>query len=39
MLYNPKVSIVIPAYNASNYLSEAIESALSGHATVLVKEL
>lgn len=25
---NPKVSIVIPAYNASNYLSEAIESVL-----------
>ncbi|MBQ7817734.1 MAG: glycosyltransferase [Oscillospiraceae bacterium] len=29
MLYNPKVSIVIPAYNASNYLSEAIDSALA----------
>lgn len=27
--YHPKVSIVIPAYNASNYLSEAIDSALS----------
>lgn len=27
--YNPKVSIVIPAYNASNYLAEAIESALA----------
>lgn len=26
--YCPKVSIVIPAYNASNYLAEAIESAL-----------
>lgn len=26
--YKPKVSIVIPAYNASNYLKEAIESAL-----------
>ena len=25
----PKVSIVIPAYNASNYLSEAIDSALA----------
>jgi len=25
---NPKVSIVIPVYNGSNYLSEAIESAL-----------
>ena len=25
----PKVSIVIPAYNASNYLAEAIESALA----------
>lgn len=28
-IYNPKVSIVIPAYNASNYLAEAIESALA----------
>ena len=28
-MYNPKVSIVIPAYNASNYLAEAIESALA----------
>ena len=28
-MYNPKVSIVIPAYNASNYLAEAIDSALS----------
>ena len=28
LLYTPKVSIVIPAYNASNYLSEAIDSAL-----------
>lgn len=27
--YHPKVSIVIPAYNASNYLSEAIDSALA----------
>ena len=27
--YTPKVSIVIPAYNASNYLAEAIESALA----------
>lgn len=27
--YNPKVSIVIPAYNASNYLGEAIDSALA----------
>lgn len=26
--YSPKVSIVIPAYNASNYLAEAIESAM-----------
>lgn len=26
--YCPKVSIVIPAYNASNYLAEAIDSAL-----------
>lgn len=26
--YRPMVSIVIPAYNASNYLAEAIESAL-----------
>lgn len=27
--YTPKVSIVIPAYNASNYLSQAIDSALA----------
>lgn len=27
--YEPKVSIVIPAYNASNFLEEAIESALA----------
>ena len=29
MMYIPKISIVIPAYNASNYLAEAIESALA----------
>lgn len=29
MDYLPKVSIVIPAYNASNYLTEAIDSALA----------
>lgn len=28
-MYAPKVSIVIPAYNASNYLAEAIDSALA----------
>lgn len=28
-MYHPKISIVIPAYNASNYLAEAIESALA----------
>lgn len=28
-LYQPKVSIVIPAYNASNYLGEAIDAALA----------
>ena len=28
-LYKPKVSIVIPAYNAANFLQEAIESALA----------
>lgn len=28
-MYNPKISIIIPAYNASNYLSEAIDSALA----------
>lgn len=28
-MYKPKVSIVIPAYNASNYLAEAIDSALA----------
>ncbi len=27
--FNPKVSIVIPVYNGSNYLKEAIDSALS----------
>jgi len=27
--YTPKVSIVIPAYNAANYLAEAIDSALA----------
>lgn len=27
--YEPKVSIVIPAYNAANYLSQAIDSALA----------
>ena len=28
-LYTPKISIVIPAYNASNYLAEAIDCAIS----------
>lgn len=28
-MYKPKVSIVIPAYNAANYLSQAIDSALA----------
>lgn len=28
MKFNPKVSIVIPVYNGSNFLSEAIESAM-----------
>ena len=28
-MYTPKVSIVIPAYNAANYLAEAIDSALT----------
>ena len=28
-MYTPKISIVIPAYNASNYLAEAIDSALA----------
>lgn len=27
--FNPKVSIIIPVYNGSNYLKEAIESALA----------
>ena len=29
MSYTPKISIIIPAYNASNYLAEAINSALA----------
>lgn len=29
LINTPKVSIVIPAYNASNYLAQAIESALA----------
>ncbi len=29
MAFNPKVSIVIPVYNGSNYLREAIDSALA----------
>ena len=29
MKYKPLVSIVIPVYNGSNYMSEAIDSALS----------
>lgn len=29
MVFNPKVSIVIPVYNGSDYLKEAIESALA----------
>ena len=28
-MYTPKISIIIPAYNASNYLTEAIDSALA----------
>ena len=28
-MYNPKVSIVIPVYNGSNYMREAIDSALA----------
>jgi len=28
-MFNPKVSIIIPVYNWSNYLAEAIESALN----------
>ncbi|MBA4319566.1 MAG: hypothetical protein C0412_14285 [Flavobacterium sp.] len=28
-IFNPKVSIVIPVYNGSNYLKEAIDSALA----------
>lgn len=29
MTFNPKVSIIIPVYNGSNYLREAIDSALA----------
>lgn len=29
VMFQPKISIVIPAYNASNYLAEAIDSALA----------
>lgn len=29
MKFNPKVSIIIPVYNGSNYLKEAIDSALA----------
>jgi len=29
MIENPKVSIIIPVYNGSNYLKEAVDSALS----------
>lgn len=29
MVFNPKVSIVIPVYNGANFLAEAIDSALS----------
>ena len=28
-MFHPKVSIVIPVYNGSNYLSQAIDSALA----------
>lgn len=28
-MFNPKVSIIIPVYNGSNYIAEAIESALT----------
>jgi len=28
-MLNPKVSIIIPVYNGSDYLAEAIESALT----------
>ena len=28
-MYNPKISIIIPAYNASNYLADAIDSAIT----------
>lgn len=39
MSFQPKVSIVIPVYNGSDFLSEAIESALSqryGHVEIIV---
>ena len=29
MLYEPKVTIIIPVYNGSNYLAQAIEAALA----------
>jgi cellulose synthase/poly-beta-1,6-N-acetylglucosamine synthase-like glycosyltransferase len=29
MAFNPKVSIIIPVYNGSNYMREAIDSAIA----------
>ena len=39
MIYQPKVTIIIPVYNGSNFLTEAIESALAQtypHCEILV---
>ena len=39
MRYEPKVTIVIPVYNGSNFLAEAIDCALAQQMTVQVKRL
>ena len=29
MIFNPKISILIPVYNGSNFIKESIESAIN----------